>query len=104
MGSVASETNGCNSKLTKDKRILIRNTAEYHNPMNMSKSTLKKRALKQKMGIKKGSQTYLIMLSSQLGQALYQELGTAPKYLMKLTKYICSWLYKLGNRSWNIIW
>ena len=44
---------GATVRLTKDKRILIRNTAEYRNPMNMSKSTLQKRALKQKMGIKK---------------------------------------------------
>ena len=39
--------------MTKDKRILIRNTAEVHNPFQMSKSDLNKRSLNQKLGIKK---------------------------------------------------
>jgi glycine/D-amino acid oxidase-like deaminating enzyme len=39
--------------MTKDKRILIRNTAEVHSPFIMSKSNLDKRSLKQKLGIKK---------------------------------------------------
>ena len=37
----------------KDRRILIRNTAEVHNPYQMSKSDFTKRALKQKIGFKK---------------------------------------------------
>ena len=32
---------------------MIRNTAEVHNPFNMSKSKLEKRSIKQKIGIKK---------------------------------------------------
>ena len=44
---------GATIRLTKDRRILIRNTAEVHNPYQMSKSELKKRQLKQKFGIKK---------------------------------------------------
>ena len=39
--------------MTKDRRILIRNTAEVFNPYQMSKSELTKRSLKQKIGIKK---------------------------------------------------
>ena len=39
--------------MTKDKRILIRNTAEIHNPFKMSMKNLKKRSLLQKIGIKK---------------------------------------------------
>ena len=39
--------------MTKNRRILIRNTAEIHNPMKMSKSDLLKRSIKQKIGIKK---------------------------------------------------
>ena len=39
--------------MTKDKRILIRNTAEVHSPFKMSKSELDKRSLNQKLGIKK---------------------------------------------------
>ena len=39
--------------MTKDRRILIRNTAEVYNPFKMSKSKLEKRSLKQKIGIKK---------------------------------------------------
>tara|TARA_B100000900_G_scaffold205511_1_gene174175 strand:+ start:80 stop:1384 length:1305 start_codon:yes stop_codon:yes gene_type:complete len=44
---------GATIRLTKDRRILIRNTAEVHNPYQMSKSELIKRKLKQKFGIKK---------------------------------------------------
>ena len=44
---------GATIRMTKDKRILIRNTAEVHGPFKMSKSELDKRSLKQKLGIKK---------------------------------------------------
>ena len=44
---------GATIRMTKDKRILIRNTAEVFNPYQMSKSELTKRSLKQKIGIKK---------------------------------------------------
>ncbi len=44
---------GATIRMTKDRRILIRNTAEVHNPFKMSKSELDKRCIKQKIGIKK---------------------------------------------------
>ena len=44
---------GATIRMTKDRRILIRNTAEVHNPYKMSESELKKRSIKQKIGIKK---------------------------------------------------
>jgi glycine/D-amino acid oxidase-like deaminating enzyme len=44
---------GATIRMTKDRRILIRNTAEAHNPFKMSKLNLEKRSLKQKIGIKK---------------------------------------------------
>ena len=44
---------GATIRLSKNKRILIRNTAEVHNPFKMSKLDLKKRSIKQKIGIKK---------------------------------------------------
>jgi len=44
---------GATIRMTKDRRILIRNTAEVHNPFSMSNSTLKKRSLNQKIGIEK---------------------------------------------------
>jgi len=44
---------GATIRMTKDRRILIRNTAEVHNPFKMSKSELDKRSIKQKVGIKK---------------------------------------------------
>ena len=44
---------GATIRMTKDRRILIRNTAEVYNPYQMSKSELDKRSLKQKIGIKK---------------------------------------------------
>ncbi|ARJ47731.1 NAD(P)/FAD-dependent oxidoreductase [Candidatus Pelagibacter sp. RS39] len=44
---------GATIRMTKDRRILIRNTAEVYNPYQMSKSNLEKRSIKQKIGIKK---------------------------------------------------
>ena len=44
---------GATIRMTKDKRILIRNTAEVYNPFKMNYNELKKRTLKQKIGIKK---------------------------------------------------
>ena len=44
---------GATIRMTKDKRILIRNTAEVHNPNKMSQQELEKRTIQQKSGIKK---------------------------------------------------
>ncbi len=44
---------GATIRMTKDRRILIRNTAEVHSPFGMSNSILQKRSIKQKIGIKK---------------------------------------------------
>tara|TARA_B100001057_G_scaffold266758_2_gene266919 strand:+ start:1508 stop:2812 length:1305 start_codon:yes stop_codon:yes gene_type:complete len=44
---------GATIRMTKDKRILIRNTAEFHNPFTMSQKNLENRSIKQKFGIKK---------------------------------------------------
>ena len=44
---------GATIRMTKDRKILIRNTAEVYNPYQMSKSQLSKRTIKHKVGIKK---------------------------------------------------
>ncbi len=44
---------GATIRMTKERRILIRNTAEIHNPFKMSQKDLNKRSIKQKMGISK---------------------------------------------------
>ena len=44
---------GATIRMTKDRRILIRNTAEVHNSFKMSKSNLEKRSINQRIGIKK---------------------------------------------------
>ncbi|MDC0940450.1 FAD-binding oxidoreductase [Candidatus Pelagibacter sp.] len=44
---------GATIRMTKDRRILIRNTAEVHNPFKMSQSNLEKRSINQRIGIKK---------------------------------------------------
>ena len=44
---------GATVRMTKDRRILIRNTAEVHNPFKMSKSNLEKRSINHRIGIKK---------------------------------------------------
>ena len=44
---------GATIRMTKDKRILIRNTAEVHSPFKMMGNELKKRSIKQKLGIQK---------------------------------------------------
>jgi len=44
---------GATIRMTTDKRILIRNTAEVYNPFKMSKFDLQKRSINQRIGIKK---------------------------------------------------
>ncbi len=44
---------GATIRMTKDRRILIRNTAEVYNPFKMKKSDLEKRSISQRIGIKK---------------------------------------------------
>jgi len=44
---------GATVRMTKDRRILIRNTAEVHSPFKMSNTQLKKRSAIHKNGIKK---------------------------------------------------
>ena len=44
---------GATVRMTKDKRILIRNTAEVHSPFKMTDIEIKKRSIYQKIGIKK---------------------------------------------------
>ena len=44
---------GATVRMTKDRRVLIRNTAEVYNSFKMSDEVLKKRSLNQKYGIKK---------------------------------------------------
>ena len=44
---------GATIRMTKNRRFLIRNTAEVRNPFNMSQLDLKKRTIKQRIGIKK---------------------------------------------------
>ena len=48
---------GATIRMTKDRRILIRNTAEFYNPFQMSQSDLNRRKLNQKKGIKKKEST-----------------------------------------------
>ena len=44
---------GATVRLTKDRRILIRNTSEYRNPNSMNQEILNKRILIHKTGLKK---------------------------------------------------
>ena len=44
---------GATIRMTKDRRILIRNTAEVHDPFKMLQSNLDKRSINHKIGIKK---------------------------------------------------
>ena len=44
---------GATIRMTKDRRILIRNTAEIHSPSKMTNDEIKKRSVNQIIGIKK---------------------------------------------------
>ena len=44
---------GATVRMTKDRRILIRNTAEVYDPFKMSEAKIKERSIKQKFGVKK---------------------------------------------------
>ena len=48
---------GATVRMTKNRRILIRNTAEIFNPISMSDEELKKRSFNQKIGIKNCNQS-----------------------------------------------
>ena len=74
---------GATIRMTKDKRILIRNTAEIHDPFKMSNAELAKRSIKQKIGIKKDFHNFQIILSNQLGLELFQGQEIAHKFLKK---------------------
>ena len=52
-GVLSVKPMGATVRMTKDRRILIRNTAELYNPFKMSNSILKLRSINQKIGIKK---------------------------------------------------
>jgi glycine/D-amino acid oxidase-like deaminating enzyme len=52
-GVLSVRSMGATVRMTKDKRIMIRNTAEVSNPFKMLKMELDKRAAIQKIGIKK---------------------------------------------------
>ena len=52
-GALPVRPMGATIRMTKDRRILIRNTAEVYDPFKMSQKNLNKRKLKQKIGIKK---------------------------------------------------
>jgi glycine/D-amino acid oxidase-like deaminating enzyme len=52
-GVLSVKPMGATIRMTKDRRILIRNTAEFHNPFKMSKSKIDERSISQKIGIKK---------------------------------------------------
>ena len=53
---------GATIRLTRDKRILIRNTAELYNPFKMTKINLEKRSINQKIGIQKSNFMGLIQV------------------------------------------
>ena len=53
---------GATIRMTKDRRILIRNTAEVHNPFKMSKSDLENRSLSKNLELKKDFHNYLMIL------------------------------------------
>ena len=85
-GVLSVKPMGATIRMTKDRRILIRNTAEVHNPSQMSKLDLDKRSINQIIGIKKGSHSYQMILYNPRGRELYLEQEIVLKYLKKLTK------------------
>ena len=74
---------GATIRMTKDKRILIRNTAEVHNPFKMSKSDLDKRSINQKIGIKKRFPQLPDDIIQSIGLGLYLEQEIVHKFLKK---------------------
>ena len=77
---------GATIRLTKDRRILIRNTAEVHNPYKMSQSDLKKDRLNKRLVLKKDFHNYQMILSNLLGQVLSPDRETVRRFLKKLMK------------------
>jgi glycine/D-amino acid oxidase-like deaminating enzyme len=83
-GVLPVRTMGATIRMTKDRRILIRNTAEIRNPMKMDQSTLNKRSLIQKIGIKKRfPQLPDDIIKYTLGLVLFQGAETVLKFLKR---------------------
>ena len=74
---------GATIRMTKDKRILIRNTAEIHDPFKMSNAELEKDLLNKKLELKKDFHNFQIILSNQLGLELFQGQEIVHKFLKK---------------------
>ena len=75
---------GATIRMTKDRRILIRNTAEVHNPFKMSRQIWIRDQLIKKLELKKDFHNYLMILSNFPGLELSLEQEIVLKYLKKL--------------------
>ena len=77
---------GATIRMTKDRRILIRNTAELRNPFSMDKYKLNQRSKIHLQGIKKRFQIYQMILLKIVGQVLFAEVVIVHRYSKKLIK------------------
>ncbi len=74
---------GATIRMTKDKRFLIRNTAELNNPHTMKSSDLLKRVKIHEEGLKKDFHFLKTILLNQAGLALFVEVETVLRFLKK---------------------
>jgi len=79
---------GATIRMTKDKRILIRNTAEVHNPFKMSKYDLQKRSYNQLIGIIKRFPTLPKDIIDSSWSGIVSRTGNGSQIFEKIDKNI----------------
>ena len=79
---------GATIRLTKNRKILIRNTAEVHNPFKMSQNHLRKRTLLQKLGIKKRCPTLPDDMIQYTWSGVVSRTGNGSQIFEKITENI----------------
>ena len=79
---------GATIRLTKNRKILIRNTAEVHNPFKMSQNHLRKRTLLQKLGIKKRFPTLPDDMIQYTWSGVVSRTGNGSQIFEKITENI----------------
>ena len=79
--------------MTKDKRILIRNTAEIYNPFKMPDKEIRKRSINQKLGIKKRFPTLPEDIIESSWSGIVSRTRNSSQIFEKIDdRYICCWM------------
>ena len=94
---------GATIRMTKDKRILIRNTVEVHNPFKMKKSDLEKRSIKQRIGIKKRFPKLPSNIIQSTWSGVVSRTRNSSQIFEKIDKNIVAGCYNGSGIEWELM-